>query len=213
MLRAARGTLAAAVVVAAAGVTACGGPSVATPDFGVDVSLPAQPAVTSPLAVLVDDGAPASSTTYTLSLVDRSGKVVASVTPKRRSDDVAGCTVARLPVASTSDHRVFFLDGDSTLSWLDTDGTTGRIRSLGNDKGTEVSFAVSPDETRMAVVTVVATSGGFHEEVAVETLGGAGGGTPIFTRSASGTGSAGEVSWPVGWEGDTVVLADGSPSP
>ena len=213
MLRGAPGALGAVLVTAALGLTACGGPSVPTPNFGVDVSLPAQPAATSPLAVLVDDGAPASSSTYTLSLVDGTGKVVASVTPKRRGDDAGGCTVARLPVASASDHRVFFLDGDSTLSWLDSDGTTGKIRSLGNQKGTEVSFAVSPDESRMAVVTVVAISGGFHEEVAVETLGGAGGSTPIFTRTATGSGSAGEVSWPVGWDGDTLVLADGAPTP
>ncbi|MHB8719618.1 MAG: hypothetical protein ACYDAC_12120 [Candidatus Dormibacteria bacterium] len=194
-------------------VACAAGPVTPTPNFGVDVSLPSPAPLASPLAVLVDDAAAAPASTYTISLVDTGGRVVAAATARRRSQDLSGCTVSRLPLVSASARRVFFLDGDSTLMWLDPDGKTGSIRSLGNEKGTEVSFSVSPDEERMAVVTVVAISGGFHEAVTVETLGGAGSGTPIFTRDASGSGSAGEVSWPVGWHGDTLVLADGSPLP
>jgi hypothetical protein len=207
----------AAVVATTAVLSACGSDTVPTPAaFPHDSSLPAVDSASAAAAVIVDDSAPASTATYALHVIAADGHVLASATPKRRAIDLSGntCVVARLPVTSASSRRVFFLDGDATLSYLDPDGHTGALRSLGGDATTEVAFAVAADESRIAVVSVRrASGGGYHEEVRVQSLGGSVS-TTIFSRDTTVTGATqDEISWPVGWNAGSVVLADGLPLP
>lgn len=114
-----------------------------------------------------------------------------------------GCQAPALPSVSASRDKVYFLDGDSRVRAMTADGHLSDVTTITGNTSTEVVFAVSPDDKRIAVSLV--DWGNHDATVYVSELNG-GGRTDLFT-SPSTTG----YYWPVGWHGDSVLLAGGDP--
>ena len=159
-----------ATAIAGVGLAACGStaaptvnstvaPTVAAP-LGTDCfDAPATPAVSptpsspptgvvSPLAAV---GAPRGGDgagPYVLGLVNAAGKVLASVTATTPSDFEA---VSDPPLTSTSDSRLYFEDGNTAIDYLTPTGQHGVAFTISQPAGGIVAFAVSPDDTRVAV--------------------------------------------------------------
>lgn len=216
-----RGKLAALLVAAAA--VACGGsgtvagqsPSPASPSPSAAASAPASSspqaspapstpspvAVTGAYAVLVG---PQSGATYTVSLVGTDAKVVASTqagTPGTVTCANAAAGVVPLPV-STSNSRLYFMDGQGVVRFLSPTGDTGRVTTVPIGAARRSMFAVSPDDQRIAVVVDDFNSTGAATRLYVEDLNGGGNHVELFTQSGAYT------LWPIGWHGtNNLVLA------
>lgn len=182
------------------------------------VNLPTVTSPAAPLTILVDDSAPPRQSSYTVHLLSPDGHDLASVTAQRRSIDQTAadrCVISRLPATSASAKRAFFLDGDSVLRYLDPDGGSGVVRNLGGSSDTEVAFAVTPDESRIAVARIQAlrATHTYHEELTVQSLDG-GMSTPLFSQDIpAGFAAQNQISWPVAWRQGLLVVADGLPLP
>ena len=195
-------------------VTGCGSSSVAarsSPSSAVSPSIsPSAPASAAPTAsppsqpvagygVLVTT---ATGDTYTVSLVDAGGKVVASAEPS--SPPIATCgdaAGADLPApVSTSNTRVYFLDQQGNVRYLAPNGTTGVATQVPTGGNIRSTFAVSPDDSRIAVIENTYTSTGATVLLYVADLSGANR-KNIFSQSGAYT------LWPIGWHGADLVVA------
>src|SRR5262249_23589393 len=105
-----------------------------------------------------------------------------------------------LPVFSTSDSRLYYLDGDDDVRYLDRDGARGVAGHVPGGPHAQSGFAVSPDDRRIAVATVDYSSSPPSTRLYVEDL--AGGGGHVELPSPVG----GDV-WRVGWHGGQLVVA------
>lgn len=123
-----------------------------------------------------------------------------------------GCPITatannQLPETSVSTTRVYFLDGEADVKSLTPAGTVSLVRHLEVEANSNVAFAVSPDDRRIAVAVITylsAVSGpAFSLRLYAEDLGG-GNRTEVFTSSSV-------AEWPIGWRGGDVVLAIGQP--
>jgi hypothetical protein len=201
-----------AVPTLAALVVGCGGggggstPSptpVATPSAASSPSATASPSpvtiATLPLAVVVKDFLVQGGTTYTLNLVGTDGRVAASVTAAKRSQPDG--ILVQMPNISASNTRVYYLDGDSKVMALRLDGTTGLATTISVDTHSAAVFAVSPDDTRIAVA-VITFPYPARTRIYVEDLNGGGHHVDIFSSSSV-------VEWPVGWHQGHVVIGVG----
>jgi hypothetical protein len=161
----------------------------------------ASPAPTGPAGVVLRPG-PAGS--YSLVLVLPDGRVVGPVTARLRTvQPTAGAAPATLPVVSTSASRVYYLDGDADVRFLARDGTTGPVMHVPGNAHSESVFAVSPDDTRIAVATLDASADAASMRLSVEDL--AGGGNHVDLPAPTDA-----AMWPVGWHAGGIVLALGS---
>src|SRR5881396_144577 len=149
----------------------------------------AQPAY----AVLLDLFATPGS--YNIALADASGRVVARATAAQRT----GINDAiELPYVSASKSHVYYLDGDRTVRSLNVDGTTGIAATISGGLSVHATFAVTPDDTRIAVGLLDYSANPVRLTVYVEDLGGAHH-QVIFT-------STNHYVWPVGWHAGQVVV-------
>ena len=147
-------------------------------------------------AVLVDLFAAAD--TYTLTIVAGDGRVVATAHPRKRTPIAHAL---ELPYVSTSNSRVYYLDGDTNLRYLKPDGTTGSMGSLPSSGVVRAAFAVTPDDARIAVGLL-----DFRVRPVKNTL---------FVRPSQSFGVVGGVIytsttryfWPVGWHAGNLVVA------
>jgi len=147
---------------------------------------------------------PGSAGSYSLTLVFPDGRVVGPVTARLRTvQPAAGAAPATLPVVSTSASRVYYLDGDADIRFLGRDGATGIATRVPGSVHSESAFAVSPDDTRIAVATLDASSDAASMRLSVEDL--AGGGNHVDLPAPTDA-----AVWPVGWRGGDLVLALGS---
>ena len=94
-----------------------------------------------------------NSQQFTISIVGVDGHVVASA--KGTSAEPTTCrgigALLPNPAVSTSNSRVYFLDG-STVKYLAPDGKTGSLSNTpAGSANTAVEFAVSPDDSQIAV--------------------------------------------------------------
>jgi len=107
----------------------------------------------------------------TVSLVDRDGKAVAAATspapdlepvpfPGSATALLTGgppgiggiCCGVSLPEVSTTSRRAYFLCGQNQLRYIGVDGSAGLAMVLPNVRGrTQAVFAVSPDDSRVAM--------------------------------------------------------------
>jgi hypothetical protein len=121
------------------------------------------------------------------------------------------CCDAFLPDVSTSDSRVYFLDGVTTLRFLAPDGSTGIVTTLPNIRGkARAIFAVSPDDQRIAISLFDWSKRPMSDHIYVEDLSG---GNRVEVLSSTSV-----YEWPVGWHAGKLVLAGGpslggSPNP
>jgi hypothetical protein len=162
---------------------------------------PAPPPVTGAYGVLVSSQSAAS---YSISLVGVDGKVVASTqatTPTLVSCANAAGAPVPMPV-STSNSGAYFMDARGAVSYMSPGGQVHQAASVPAGTASRRStFAVSPDDQRIAVVVADYTSSGASTRLYVEDLGGANH-VDLFSQSGAFT------LWPVGWHGtNNLVLA------
>jgi len=210
------------LLVLAAAIAACGGsgPSTATshtsspartsPVVSVSASGPAPTPsarpVSQPYGVLVGSQAAA---TYAVSLVATDGTVAAS--GEASSPPVVTCANAAgapvpLPV-STSNSRAYFMDAGGVVRFLAPGGESGRATTVpAPTSSRRASFAVSPDDQRIAVVVADYNATGASTRLYVEDLNGGGNHLDIFSESGART------LWPIGWHGIQNLVVGVVPS-
>ncbi len=145
-----------------------------------------------------------SGDTYTVSLVDNSGKVVASATPSSPTPVTCGDSAAAVlpqPV-STSNTRVYFLDQQGNVNFLSPNGVTGVATHVPTGASVRSMFTVSPDDQRIAVVENTYNASGATTVLYAEDLNGATNHVKLFTQTGA------FALWPIGWHGtNNLVLA------
>jgi hypothetical protein len=146
------------------------------------------------MAVLVDLFAGGNS--YNVALVGADGTVVARTQAAKRSviNDAS-----ELPYVMTSSSRVYYLDGDHDVRYLKPDGTTGLAASVPGSATVHATFAVSPDDARIAVALLDYGVSPVQLTLYVEDLGGAHH-SVIFTSNS-------HYVWPVAWHAGQLVVA------
>ena len=135
--------------------------------------------------------------TYAVSLVDNTGKVVASATPSSPTPVTCGATAAAalpLPV-STSNTRLYFLDQQGNVNFLSPNGVTGFATHVPTSDSIRSMFTVSPDDARIAVVENTYSASGATTVLYVEDLNGGTNHVKLFTETGAYT------LWPIGWHG------------
>src|SRR5712691_6760340 len=185
--------------------TSSGGQATATATSatpGSPASSPAPVPVSAPLGVLVGSQAASS---YTISLVGVDGKVVASAeatTPPITSCGAVAAAPFPLPV-SESNSRAYFMDAKGAVHYLAPNGDTGRATSVPAPTASQRStFAVSPDDRRIAVVVANYTATQATTRLYVEDLNGGGNHVNLFSQTGV------RSLWAVGWHGtNNLVLA------
>ncbi len=165
-------------------------------------ALPTSLPVSPPLGVLVGSQAASS---YTISLVGVDGKVVASAeatTPPITSCATVAAAPFPLPV-SESNARAYFMDAQGVIHYLAPNGDSGRATSVPAPTASQRStFAVSPDDRRIAVVVASYTATQAATRLYVEDLNGGGSHVNLFSETGA------RSLWAVGWHGaNNLVLA------
>lgn len=163
-----------------------------------------------------------ASPTQTISLVDHDGKVVAAATSAAADvepvpfpgsvtalltggpPNIGGaCCAAILPEVSTTNRRAYYLSGQDQLRYLGVDGSSGVALRLPNVRGrTEAVFAVSPDDSLIAMSVFDWSTRPLKETIVVENIDGTHA-SDIFTSSSV-------YEWPVAWHSGALVIAVGS---
>ncbi|HXA30498.1 MAG TPA: hypothetical protein VN193_17320 [Candidatus Angelobacter sp.] len=155
-----------------------------------------------------------SGSTYSVALVDTGGHKVASTTAQVASEYVGSATpgeTATLPV-SWSASRLYYLDGDSNVKYLAPDGQTGTAATVPGSRTERVAFAVSPDDSRIAVAVMTwANQSTFTEQLYDDDLTG---GHRVelaivsasFSRDANGGTWSSDMEWPIGWRAGKIVV-------
>ena len=165
-------------------------------------SLPVSP----PLGVLV--GSQAAST-YTVTLVGVDGKIVASAeatTPAVTSCGNVAAAPFPLPV-SESNSRAYFMDAQGVVHYLAPNGATGTATSVPSATPSRRStFAVSPDDRRIAVVVANYSTSTASTSLYVEDLNGGGNRLNLFSENG------GRSLWAVGWHGTNNLIVAVVPS-
>jgi hypothetical protein len=198
------------MVVVAVLLTACGSQGTQTfasptsrasslPSSGPSAS--AAPPLTGAFGVVATSPA---TDNYTVSVIGVDGKVVGSAQASSPAQvTCAGGFPADVPLpVSTSNSRVYYMDAQGVVRFLTVQGDTGRATTVPSGSGRRSTFAVSPDDQRIAVIVSDFNSSGAAQRLYVEDLNGGGNHIDIFTSSGpSGL-------WPIGWHGnDNLVVA------
>jgi hypothetical protein len=148
-----------------------------------------------------------ASSSYTVTLVGVNGTVAASAqasTPVMTSCGNVAAAPFPLPV-STSDTRVYFMDATGAVHWLTPNGGKDQapIATVPAATASQRStFAVSPDDTEMAVVVADHTTTGATTSLYIYDLNKGGSNRLIFSETGIWS------LWAVGWRGTgSLVLA------
>lgn len=149
-------------------------------------------------AVLVD--LTSSPSSYTVSLVDTDGGVALSLTGLKRTALVThDGTAIQLPYVSITRSSLYYLDGDSRVRAIRTNSVPPAVIDLGVPSGSEAAFAVSPDDSTIAVSILDFTVSPVHLTLYTDALGG--GHRHVIFESTS------NYVWPVAWHSGLIVLA------
>jgi hypothetical protein len=147
------------------------------------------------------------SAQYTVALIGIDGKVAASA--QTTSPAIVTCPGAGAPVplpVSTSNSRLYFMDGQGTVYYLSPSGETGKATSVpAGTASRRAMFAVSPDDQRIAVIVNDYSSSGASTRLYVEDLGGA---NHVEVYSQTGA----KTLWPIGWHGTNNLVVAVVPS-
>ncbi len=148
----------------------------------------------------------ASPNRYAVSLVFDDGRVIGPAMARLRTlrAPQVGTSPSAMPVFSTSNSRLYYLDGDDEVRYVERDGTRGSVAHVPGGAHSQSAFAVSPDDRRIAVVAVDYSSSPAVTRLYVEDL----------ARSANHVElpyPVGANVWPVGWHAGQLVVALGSP--
>lgn len=104
---------------------------------------------------------------------------------------------------------MYFLDGETQVRALAPDGTVTDIKNISAPPNSQVIFAVSPDDSRMAVAVVtLATTDhpaqSFSEHLYVEDLATTSNRVDLITSTTL-------PEWPVAWQAGSLVVAVAGP--
>lgn len=147
---------------------------------------------------------PLSGTNYTVSLVGIDGRVVSSAIASTPSSVTCANAAAAVipPPISTSNTRVYFMDALGVVRFLAPNGDMGQATTVPIGPGRRSMFAVSPDDSLMAVVVVDFTATGATTKLYLYQLQPGGAQLQTFAQTGAFT------LWPTGWHGtSTLVLA------
>jgi hypothetical protein len=144
----------------------------------------------------------------TLKLAGSDGAILATanVTPGSfRPNSVVSWT-------SITKRRVYYLNGGNEVRFLGPDGTTGLVTQIKVQDNEEAGFAVSPDDTRIAVSILTYALAADRSQpptysgmrLYVEDLQGGGRHLDIFDSKTA-------AEFPIGWTGGNVVIAVSTP--
>ena len=137
---------------------------------------------------------------YSIYLVGVDGRIGGHVTAQWPSPDFGGYG----PLVSTSDRKVYFLDGPSTLKSFEPNGNVAVAATLPSSATIQARFSVSPDDRRIAVALLT-----YHVEGLAITYGG----MQMYGSDLSGANrvdifsSPSVAEWPVEWLGTNLVVA------
>lgn len=137
-----------------------------------------------------------TSGTYDLTVVGGDGRVVSEANGDQRS---AIADALELPYISTSNKRVYFLDGDRDVRYLVPNGEMGLAATLPGSAAAHAAFAVSPDDRRIAVGLLDYSSRPVKNTLYVEDLNGSNH-RVIYTSTT-------RYVWPVAWHAGQLVVA------
>lgn len=205
MLRTLAG-LAAVVVLGACGSTptALGGAASSARESPATVESSPTGVKASVYGVLVDLNA-ADPLTYQFSVVSLQGQVAARFSPARRKLTATGEShPLELPYVSTTRTGLYYLDGDQDVRVLKLDGmqpASQPVAKLQVSDGGEAVFAVSPDDSQIAVSVIDFSRSPVHVLLYTDTL--AGGHHHVIYESDT------NYVWPVAWHNGLLVLAHG----
>lgn len=138
----------------------------------------------------------AGGNAYDIALVAVDGRVVARAHAQKRT---VIADASELPYVSASNSRVYYLDGDRNIRYLKADGTSGLVTSVPGSATVHAAFAMTPDETRIAVALLDYSVNPVALTLYVEDLGGAHH-SVIFTSTS-------KYVWPAGWHAGQLVVA------
>ena len=146
-----------------------------------------------------------AASAYDVFLIGTDGKIAATSHAARRTKIVTGDAVSHmeatdLPYVSATRSRVYYLDGDSTLRWLNPT-SNGIAMSLPGGPKAVAAFAVSPDDARIAVSVIDFAPRPPVVHLSVGPLGG------TLTQIYS---SASDYLWPVAWRAGKLVAGQNS---
>jgi len=162
-------------------------------------SSPSPAASTRAYGVLVD--LLTLPSTYIANVVGVDGNLWASIKLDKRTpiSTQAGHAV-QLPYVSTSKTALYMLAGDSTVMSLRLpDGAQTQVTHLQVGANMEATFAVSPDDTQIAVSVLDFSRTPVHVTLYTESLGG-GNHQAIYESDSN-------YVWPVAWHAGLLVLA------
>lgn len=142
---------------------------------------------------------------YDVTLVGIDGKVAASAQASRPpSPTCAGQAAGVVPYpVSTSNAAAYYMDASGAVRWIAPGGSksSGAVITLPVGPSTRSVFAVSPDDSKMAVAVIDFTAGGATTRLFVDDLATGGAHNQIFSESGS------FILWPTGWHGPFLVVA------
>lgn len=141
---------------------------------------------------------------YTLELVNVQGIVAAAVTANSPSDYYWDSDPT---IISTSDGRLYYEDGLSNIDYLTPTGKHGIAFTVNRPTGAVVAFAVSPDDSRVAVAVLTNFNGDAPPYTSHMYLMAMGGGIQQTLFDGNSKSSTAPLTWPVGWDGANLVVA------
>lgn len=162
------------------------------------------PVPAGPYAVVVTN-VPRTGSTYDVLLLDLQGQVVARVTA--RLPLLKPNQTVELPLASSSNDLVYYLDGDTDIRSLSPAGATALVKTIPEGTTSSLSFAVSPDDQRVAVALIQQAADHTKDRGHgyVENLADSGNHLDLFSNTATDA-----IRWPVGWHGNDIIDAVGN---
>jgi hypothetical protein len=165
------------------------------------IASPAPPAITGKAFVMVDQVTDPHQ--YFVAIVRVDGAVLWETANSRQSIVSSLPSRPAPPLVSISNSRIYFLTGDTDLNFVGVDRSYGHVTTLSGGPKKFVSFAVNPDDTRIAVAVFDYSAGGVPTvTISVQDLVGGGHQATIYTSTTS-------AEWPVAWNQGHVVLAAG----
>ena len=113
-----------------------------------------------------------------------------------------------MPETSLSRSRVYYLDGDNDVKSLTTDGSVKWIKNIDAPANSQIMFAVSPDDTRIAIAvitlaTAIHPGASFTEHMYVEDLATTANRVDLYSSTTL-------AEWPIAWHAGSIVVATGT---
>ena len=115
-------------------------------------------------------------------------------------------------ITSTSDSRLYYEDGNTNIDYLTSAGQHGVAFTVSRPGGAVVAFAVSPDDSKVAVAILTNFNGIEPPYTSHMYLMSMSGGTEQTLFDGNSKSSTAPLTWPVGWDGDTLVVAQSLPA-